>query len=125
MENLWEMIAEVRGVELDEIFLYSLDGAKYKYRINGKGLEIYEDGQWYSSNRSNAFIRGEGTIEKLPFRLQKGVAYYTLYLNKEVIYSEWADNSIDYARLIAGIVFRTEQEARAYLPTWQERINKL
>ena len=125
MENLWEMNAKARVLKLDEEFLYSLDGTKYKYRISEKGLEVYGDEKWYPSSRSNAFIRGEGKIERLPFRLQKGDAYYTLYLNKEVIYSEWADNSVDYARLIAGIVFRTEQEARAYIPTWQERISEL
>lgn len=125
MENLWKMIAKARGVELDEEFLYSLGGAKYKYRISGKGLEMYEDGQWYSSSRSNAFIRGEGTIEKLPFRPQKDDVYYTFCLNKEVIPSEWSDDSIDFARLIAGVVFRTREEAEDYLPPWKERISKL
>ena len=125
MENLWELVAKARGVKLNEEFLYSFNGPKYKYRISGKGLEVYENGQWYSSSRSNAFIRGGGKIERLPFRQQKGDVYYTFYFNKEVIDSDWNDSSVDYTRLLSGVVFRTIEEAENYLPTWQERISKL
>lgn len=119
------MIAKVRGVKLDEEFLYSLDGAKYKYRINVKGLELYEDGQWYSSSRSNAFIRGEGKIERLPFRPKRTEVYYTIIHNTATVSYHWGDTTADYERLIAGVVFRTREEAEAYIPTWIERINKL
>jgi len=125
MENLWEMIAKARWVKLDEEFLYSLDGAEYKYRINGKGLEMYEDGQWYPSSRSNAFIRGEGKTERLPFRPERAEVYYTIIHNTATVSYHWADTTTDYERLIAGVVFRTREEAEAYIPTWQERINKL
>lgn len=125
MENLWELVAKAIGVKLDEEFLYSLDGAKYKYRINGKGLEMYEDGQWYPSSRSNAFIRGEGKFERLPFRPKIDDSYFTIINENEVIISLWGNRSIDYTRLIAGVVFRTREEAEAYIPIWIERINKL
>ena len=125
MENLWEMIAKARGVEVNEEFFYSLDGAKYKYRINGKCLEMYEDGEWYSSSRSNAFISGEGKIERLPFRPKRVELYYTIIHNTATVSYHWADTTADYERLIAGLVFRTMEEAEAYIPTWKERILKL
>ena len=125
MENLWETIAKARGVKLDEEFLYSLDGTKYKYRINEKGLEMYEDGQWYSSSRANAFIRGEGKIEREPFRPKRVEVYYTIIHNTATVSYHWGDTTADYERLIAGVVFRTREEAEAYIPTWIERINKL
>ena len=125
MENLWEMVAKARGVELGEEFLYSLDGYEYKHRINGKGLEVCGIGQWYSSNRSNAFISGVGKIERLPFRPKRTEVYYTIIHNTAIVSYHWADTTADYGRLIAGIVFRTREEAEAYLPTWKERINKL
>ena len=62
MENLWEAIAKVKGVEINEEFLHSWDDVVYKSRISERGLEIYEDGQWYSSSCANAFIRGTGGI---------------------------------------------------------------
>lgn len=125
MENLWEMIAKARGVELNEEFLYAWDAIKRKYRINEKGLEIYEEGQWHPSSLANNFIRGEGKIEKLPFRPQIGGRYYTIILNNKASSYEWHGDTSDYARLVLGLVFRTEQEAEAYIPTWQEIISKL
>ena len=103
-----------------------MDGAEYKYRINGKGLEMYEDGQWYSSIRANAFIRGgEGcVIERLPFRPQMMETYYSINHNSPIKYT-WEDSTTDYARLITGLVFRTKEGAEAYIPTWQEKISKL
>ena len=124
MENLWEMIAKARGVEINEEFLYSLDAVMYKYRISEKGLEIYQDEQWYPSSRANVFIKGEGKIERLPFRPKMIETYYSINHNSPVNYT-WIDSTTDYARLIAGLVFRTREEAEAYIPIWQERINKL
>ena len=125
MENLWEMIAKARGIEINEEFLYSLDALMYKYRISEKGLEIYQDEQWYPSSRANVFIKGEGEIERLPFRPQIGDNYFTTFTNNSVITEMWVDSAEDYTRLITGLVFRTREEAEAYLPTWQEKISKL
>ena len=123
MENLWEMIAKARGVELNEEFKWN----DLTYKINGyDGLLVLDCScVWVVSGRMHGFIKGEGTIEKIPFRPQEGDVYYTFCLNKEVTSSWWGDNSIDYARLIAGIVFRTREEAEAYIPIWQEIISKL
>ena len=125
MENLWGMIAKECRVGINEEFSYSLDAYNYKYRISEKGLEIYEDGQWYSSSRANDFIKGEGKIERLPFRPQRDEVYYTIIHNTATVSYHWADTTTDYEKLIAGVVFRTREEAEAYLPTWKERINKL
>lgn len=125
MENLWEMIAKARGVALNEEFMLVYMGSKYKCKITTYGLNIFVEGEWRGSCSTDDFIRGAGTIEKIPFRPQEGDVYYTFCLNKEVTSSWWGDNSIDYARLIAGMVFRTKEEARAYIPIWQERISKL
>ena len=121
MENLWEMIAKARGVELNEEFIWE----GFKYKINNiDGLLMFEDG-WFASRRIHMFIKGYGVIEKLPFKPQKGDKYYTIILNKTTESYFWDDTSTDYARLIAGVVFRTIEEARLYVPTWLERISKL
>ena len=125
MENLWETIAKARGVELGEEFLYSWSSFTNKLRISEEGLEIYEDGQWYASSYAHVFIKGEGKIERLPFRPKRVEVYYTIIHNTATVSYHWADTTADYERLISGLVFRTREEAEAYLPTWQERINKL
>ena len=79
MENLWEIIAKARGVELDEEFLYSLGNFEYKYRISERGLEYYDNdgGRWTFSECSSEFIKGIGKIEKIPFTPKVGDEYWT------------------------------------------------
>ena len=123
MENLWEMIAKARGVEPYEEFKWYK--FKDKYRISESCLEHFEDGLWYNSLRTIEFISGLGEIERLPFRPQRTEVYYTIIHNTATVSYHWADTTADYERLIAGVVFRTREEAEAYIPTWIERINKL
>ena len=121
MENLWEMIAKARGVAINEVFKWN----DLTYKItNYDGLLVLEDG-WIMSGRTCYFIKGEGKIEKLPFRPQRTEVYYTIIHNTATVSYHWADTTADYERLISGTVFRTKEEAEAYIPTWHERINKL
>ena len=127
MENLWELVAKARGVELDEEFFYSWNSSNCKYRIIERGLEYYDkyEGRWLYSNCSSEFISGIGKIERLPFRPKRTEVYYTIIHNTATVSYHWGDTTADYERLIAGLVFRTREEAEAYIPTWIERINKL
>ena len=126
MENLWKMIAEVRGVELDEEFIWDYKGFKYKHRITTSGLQIFVEDKWFGNSTSaTAFIEGAGEIEKLPFRPQIGDTFYTIFSNTMVTSERWAGSAGDYARLMAGLVFRTKEEAAAYIPTWKEIVSKL
>ena len=125
MENLWEMIAKARGVELDEEFILVYMGSKYKHKIANYGLNIFIGEEWCGSRAIDEFIRGEVVIEKLPFRPKRTEVYYTIIHNTATVSYHWGDTTTDYERLIAGVVFRTKEEAEAYIPTWIERINKL
>ena len=125
MENLWEMIAKARGLELNEEFILINRGLEFKHKITTDGLYAFGHEGWYSSYGVAGFIRGEGVIEKLPFRPQIGDTYYTIFSNTMVTGESWAGSAGDYARLIAGIVFRTKEEAAAYVTTWKEIISKL
>lgn len=113
MENLWEMIAKARGVELGEEFLYSWNNFKYKYRIIEGCLEYYkDDGRWVYSNCSNEFIAGEGKIERLPFEPKDGDSYWTISCHSLDIEDDtWAGNCIDYHRKLQRLVFRTHEQA--------------
>ena len=97
MANLWGMIAKARGLELGDEFLYSWGSFTINLRISEVGLDIYEDGQWYSSIRSNAFIRGEGKIEKIPFAPKVGESYWTYYNSRDIYIGTycWSNNYFD------------------------------
>ena len=125
MENLWEMIAKARGLELNEEFILCTKGLECKHRITLNGLEAFRHEGWYCSYGIDEFIKGEREIERLPFRPQVDDSYYTIINENEVIISLWENRSIDYTRLIAGVVFKTREEAEAYIPTWLDRISKL
>ena len=125
MENLWEMIAKARGVELNEEFILVYMGSKCKHKITTYGLNILVGVEWCGSCSIDEFIRGEGEIEKIPFRPKRAEVYYTIIHNTATVSYHWGDTTADYERLIAGVVFRTKEEAEAYIPTWKERISKL
>ena len=123
MKNLWEIIAKARGVELDEEFLYSLSNFEYKYRISERGLEYYDDdgGRWTFSECNREFIKGIGKIKKLPFTPRIGEYYWTY--SDIICRYIWDNTTFHKERKLLGIVFRTEQEAKDYLPTWQKRLD--
>ena len=126
MENLWEMIAKARGLELNEEFFMSNGVNRCKCRVTEKRLEVLGiSGEWTASCLTDELIRGEFIIEKLPFRPQKGDSYFTIVNGNEVVISLWENRSIDYTRLIARVVFRTREGAEDYVPTWLDRISKL
>ena len=121
MENLWETIAKARGVAINEVFKWQ--GSKYKI-TNYEGLLVLEDG-WIMSGRTHDFIKGEGKIERLPFSPKMGEKYWT-YTDgdNEPYICKYIWNNLCYGkeRKLLGIVFRTEQEAIDYLPTWEKRL---
>ena len=123
MENLWETIAKARGVELNEEFKWN----DLTYKITDyDGLLVLDCScVWVMSGRMHGFIKGEGKIERLPFRPKRAEVYYTIIHNTATVSYHWADTTADYERLIAGLVFRTKEEAEAYIPIWQEIISKL
>ena len=126
MENLWEMIAKARGVELNEEFKWN----DLTYKITDyDGLLVLDCScvwMWVKSKGVLSFIRGgdDCVIEKIPFVPKMGEIYWSYYNNQE-IYIEtycWNDSTFDKERKLLGIVFRTKQEANDYLTTWKKRL---
>ena len=116
------MIAKARGVELNEEFKWN--GSMYKI-TDYDGLLALGDA-WLKSRSVLSFIEGDGRIEKLPFLPKIGEKYFTYtdcggnepYIGKYI----WNNLCYDKERKLFGIIFRTEQEAKDYLPTWEKRL---
>ena len=73
----------------------------------------------------STLITGEYKIEKLPFAPKMGENYWTYSdgVNAPVIRCHyWSNDYYDKEHKLLGIVFRTEQEAKDYLPTWEKRL---
>ena len=68
-------------------------------------------------------------MKKLPFVPKLGKKYwtYTNYgsNNPYIIKYVWDNSGLNKQRKAFGIVFRTKQEAEAYLPKWQKKLEGL
>ena len=82
-------------------------------------------GRWTFSECSSEFIKGIGKIEKIPFTPKVGDIYWTYGAGIKQPYIEqfpWGNTCYDKERKLLGIIFRTEQEAKDYLLTWEKRL---
>lgn len=85
-----------------------------KFRFTDSELQVTNSGEW---DKSNSMILGQliygAKIVRLPYRPKNYDTYYTYVCEDFRIQSfSWSNCAIDYCRLKAGIVFRTEKEAR-------------
>ena len=120
--NYIKEIAKLLDCEVGEEFNVIYNTSEYSKYNPFKFTEtslVDKDGD--NSNDVLAFLlRGYYSIEKLPFVPKVGEYYWTY---SDIICRYIWDNTIFHKeRKILGIVFRTEQEAKDYLPTWQKRL---
>ena len=127
MNYIKDMVEKVLSVGIGEEFNIVTENGDYSVHNPFKFTEtdlVNNNGVVLNSYIST-LITGEYKIERLPFRPKRVEVYYTIIHNTATVSYHWADTTADYERLIAGVVFRTREEAEAYIPIWQERINKL
>lgn len=123
--NLIPKIAEMLGVELNEVFKIKVNGEilESNYRIIEHGIEltVFSDNDWRQGGRMlEALLDGEAEIVKLHFEPKPGEFYYSVYWDKilretpEAVCSVWESCADDWHRLKLCNVFRTKAEAEAH-----------
>ena len=122
MNYIKEVVEKILPVDIGEDFNIILDHGGYSTHNPFKFTEtdlVNNDGDNLNNYISNLMI-GYYTIEKIPFVPKVGEYYWTY---SDIICRYIWDNTIFHKeRKILGIVFRTEQEAKDYLPTWEKRL---
>ena len=124
--NYLKEVAKLLGCELGEEFNVIYDDGKYSKYNPFKFTEtslVDKDGDDTDIGLLH-LITGDYKIEKIPFIPKIGESYWTYY-NSQEIYIEtycWSNSSFDKERKLLGIIFRTKQEAKDYLPTWLKRL---
>ena len=127
MNYIKEVVEKVLPVGIGEEFNIILDNGDYSIHNPVKFTEtdlVNNDGGILNGYIST-LITGEYKIEKLPFVPKIGKKYWTYSngVNAPVIeYYSWRNNCYDKERKLLGVVFKTLQEAKDYLPTWQKRL---
>lgn len=131
MENLWELIAEKRGLKIGEEFRYSENDDEFVNRIYKNRLEYKnttrKENKWCreTSSMISEFIAGKGTIEKLqsnfadPIRCKEGNNYKTVSSKGEIMVAYFQETAADLYRKKAGNMFAPD----AVIP--QEQIDKI
>ena len=128
MNYVKDIVEKILPVGIGEEFNIILDHGGYSTHNPFKFTEtdlVNNDGDNLNNYISNLMI-GYYTIEKIPFVPKINDIYwtYTDYGGNEPYIGKYIWNNICYdkERKLLGIVFRTEQEAKDYLPTWEKRL---
>ena len=127
MNYIKEIIEKVLPVGIGEEFNIILDNGGYSIHNPFKFTEtdlINNDGNIFTGYLG-LIISGEYKIEKIPFVPKVDENYWTYSdgVNAPVIERFlWCNNCYDKERKLLGIIFKTEQEAKDYLPTWEKRL---
>ena len=127
MSYLKEVVVKVLPVAIGEEFNIILDNGVYSVHNPFKFTEtdlVKNDGNILNVYIST-LITGEYKIEKIPFLPKVGEEYWTYsdgVTLPVIAYYSWGNTCYDKERKLLGIVFRTEQDASDYLPTWEKRL---
>ena len=128
--NKMKEVAKVLGYEVGEEFNLIFNTGKYSVRNPFKFSEtdLLDKFGGVFADYIGWLITGEYKIEKIPFVPKIGEDYWSYYNDDDSpfrglgICKTWNGSHLDKMRKLLGIVFRTEQEAKDYLPTWQKRL---
>ena len=127
MNYIKDVAEKILQVGIGEEFNIILDDGRYSkfnpYKFTETDL-VHNDGG-ILNNYISTLITGDYKIEKIPFVPKIGEKYWTYgnglgrpYVEKFI----WANSCYDKERKLLGVIFRTEQEAKDYLPTWEKRL---
>lgn len=121
IKNLIPVIAKELGVEIGEEFeIKGMNNTKYRF-----GNDMLESSKKNQTSGSTVWIcsalylnrLAEIEIIRLPFNPKEGDYYWTYWCKDfSVIRDYWGNTPTDYALKLAGIVFRTQEEAIAARP---------
>ena len=122
--NLIPKIAEMLGVEIGEEFKVENDVCLHRFTENG--LEYKVCGAWSACARLNLILNGTEKIIKLPYKPKPQERFFFVSTTKPVTVEKayWSsnNNTIDYALLFCGNVFRTEEEAEKHKAEIYEKL---
>ena len=126
--NKMKEVAKALGYEVGEEFnLIFTDGKYSRYNpFKFTETDLVDTFGGVFTNYIGRIITGEYKIEKIPFVPRFGEYYFTYTdcgdFQITIVLCIWESDYSDKERKLLGIVFRTEQEAKDYLPTWEKRL---
>ena len=125
--NKMKEVAKALGYEVGEEFnLIFTDGKYSRYNpFKFTETDLVDTFGGVFTAYIGRIITQDYKIEKIPFAPKIGENYWTYsagFTLPVIEYYSWGNSCYDKERKLFGIVFRTEQEAKDYLPTWEKRL---
>ena len=115
MNPILEAVRAQIGVDLKEEFVL-IPRPKEPFsiilRFTEDSLQTYVNKVGWRSSDVNLDNLAHGVIKRQPFKPRKGAEYWSYCNNFIPSIFIWDNNTSDYLRLNAGIVWRTKEEAR-------------
>ena len=117
-ENKFSQIAKMFDLELEEVFHIKNMIAPCKFTPEGLVFQNGLGGWVYGRMFEHQLLEGELEIIMPPYRPNRGDRYFSYAdFSWDIRCFGWDNLPLDYARLEAGMVFRTYDEARKELPS--------
>ena len=128
MNYIKDIVEKVLPVAIGEEFNIILDDGRYCMYNPFKFTEtdLVDTFGGVFTAYIGRIITQEYKIEKIPFAPKIGESYWTYYNDDDcfprgrAVGKIWNDSTFDKERNLLGVVFRTEQDAKNYLPIWME-----
>lgn len=120
-KNKFAQIAKMFDLELEEVFC--VDGENFKFTLEGLKCEKFK-AEWIPAYLIlQDLLKGTCEVVRLPYRPNRGDRYFSYAdFSWDIRCFGWDNLPLDYARLEAGMVFRTYDEARKELPSIYKKV---
>lgn len=126
MNYIKEVVEKVLPVGIGEEFNIRFKDGNYCEHNPFKftGTSLLDKNGWGCPAILGQLLVGDYTIEKIPFTPKVGDEYWTYSNGIKSCIGKciWNNICYDKERKLLGIVFRTRQEAKDYLATWEKRL---
>lgn len=116
MENYIAEVANILGVELDEIF--EINDQKGHYYFDEKGLHQIEDTCNECSSTLHKLLTGRCNINRKPWKPSISDTYYYVNKHGDVLIKHWKDSTFDVASYKLGNCYPTLAEAADNREKW-------
>ena len=125
-KNLMPEIAKLLDVEIGEEFIIENADRKETVVLGMDGLHVIQPNNVLGPDHGTLLskvLQGLYEVKKLPWEPKYKEYYYCPSINqRRVIEFLWVGDTRDYAMKALGMVYRSEEEAKAHFPADYERL---
>ena len=118
-KNLMTEVAALLGVEIREEFIIQNADREETVVLAMDGLHVIQPNDVLGPEHGKLLskvLQGLYEVVKLPWKPKEGDKYYSISLpTKSICVEIWHNETSDYALKALGMIYRTEEEAKAHM----------